>query len=120
MLFFYVLFGFLSSSELLETLNGKDLELSTVCMKNKHPCLIESLDCSFKFYETSNRFMRSIKQLLSIIDSSSISGTPKIIQGVQSAALWAKASSYFTNWAYPDFARYNAAQNNYYTGWAAG
>ena len=91
MFIYYVVFTFLSSSELLETLRRKDIELSTKCMKNKHPCIIESLDCSFNFYETSTRFMRSIKELLSMIDASSNSLTSKMIQGVQSGSLMGKA-----------------------------
>ena len=120
MLFYYVILTFFSSSELLETLTGKDLELTTTCMNNKHPCVIESLDCSFKIYETSTRFMRSIKQLLSMIDSSSNSGTQKIVQGVQSGSLMGKALSNYANYAAPEFARYNAAQNSKDNGWAAG
>ena len=120
MRFYYVIFAYLSSSELLETLNGKDLELSTACMQNKNPCVIESLDCTFKLYVTSKKFMNSIKQLLSMIDASSNSGTPKIIQGIQSASLMGKALSSSAVAGIPDFARYNAVQNSNHNGWTAG
>ena len=96
MLIFFVLMLESSSGSILATLSGKSLELTNKCMKNKHPCIPETLDCSEKFHSTSVSLLLSIKQLLTMIDTdyASAPGSFKSFPGVQSAALIIKASSY--------------------------
>ena len=98
-----------SRSALLSTLSKEDIEKSKLCMKNKHPCIQESLDCSNQFYSTSINLLKSVKELLTIVnpDYSGDSGSFKPFPGIQSGALILKASSIYGSADYPDFARYN-------------
>lgn len=57
---FFILSLEKSSCSLLTTLSNKDIEISDICMQNKHPCVLESVDCSNKLYSTSVRFKRAI------------------------------------------------------------
>ena len=109
----------LSLSSLLSTLSSKDLQISTICMKNKHPCIPETLDCSRQFYATSFSLINSIKQLLTIIDSnySSNQGSLKTFPGVQAASFMVKASSYWGKDESPELARYWTNFGGIYRGW---
>ena len=98
----------LSSSTLLATLSDKDIEISTNCMKNIHPCVPETLDCSNQFYSTSKNLLESINELLFMInqDYSENSGSFKRFPGIQSGALTQKASSIYNYGHNPDMGRY--------------
>ena len=120
MLFLISIFT-LSMSSLLSTLSGKDLQISADCMYNKHPCVLESIDCSVKLFATSFSLLNSVKQLLTMIDPdySSKPGSIKSFPGMQSGALMPKASNIILREETPELARYNCYYNGKANGWAA-
>ena len=109
----------LSMATLFSTLSGKDLEITTICMKNKHPCVPETLDCSPNIYATSISLQTSIKQLLTMIDPdySSKQGSFKTFPGIESGALIPKTSNILDGDGTPDLAKYNLIFNGRATGW---
>lgn len=111
----------ISSGSLLSTLSNKTLEPTNNCMENKHPCLPETINCAEKFYSTSYSLLKSIKELLTIIDQNYASGqgSYKTFPGLQSGALVAKASSYYDLNESPDLARFWTYFNGKYSGWCA-
>ena len=121
-MFFLFLTFYLSESSLVQTLSGKDIQLAKTCMKSKHPCIEESLNCFYQFYSTSFSLIITIKELLTIIDPNyaSGSGTFKTFPGIQSAALFLKTTSYHYSEDLPDLARYYNYFKGRYSGWSAG
>ena len=110
-----------SSGSLLSALSGKSMEITKVCMDNKHPCLPETMDCSEKLYATSFSLLKAIKQLITLIDVNYASqqGSYKSFPGVQSGALNSKASGYMDLNESPDLGRFWANFGGIYTGWCA-
>lgn len=66
------------SASLLLTKTKQDFEISDKCMREKHPLIPESLDCSNSFYSTSKSFKKSIKELLTTINPQNLSTTGTI------------------------------------------
>ena len=96
-----------SRSAILTTISNKDIEMTENCMNNIDLCIPETIDCSNKFYCTSKNLLKSINELLSMVnpDYSENIDSFKQFPGIQSGALIQKASStYAFN---PDPGRYH-------------
>ena len=111
----------LVQSALMSTLSNEDINKATNCMRNIHPCIPETLDCSHQFYSTSVSLLKSINELLFMInqDYSANTGSFKIFPGFQSGALNSKASNYYFIDDTPEISRYNAQTGPNAPGWCS-